>query len=94
MTKILAGRGDGEEPAADCKPMGKRGNHRAGRYPLRLTRPGIPAGGGGGGGEFPCGGSRPAWPNSAGKDQGKEFQGPRQELLSRNGWGGLTLGKI
>ena len=50
MTKILAGRGDGEEPAADCKPMGKRGNHRAGRYPLRSTRPGVPAGGGGGGG--------------------------------------------
>ena len=68
--------------------MGGRENHRAGRYPMRATRPGIPAV------EFPCWGSRPAWPNSAGKDQGKEFQGLRQELLSRNGVGRIDLGKL
>ena len=43
------------------------------------------------GGEFPGGESRTVWPVFflAGKLQGKEFQGPRQEWLSRNRWGEL-----
>ena len=77
MMKSLTGKGYEDEPATDCKSMRKRGKYRAG----------VPAG------KFPCGKSRPAWPSSAGKDQGTNFQGPHQEWLRRNGQGGLILGK-
>ena len=66
----------------------EEGETPGGTVPAEVDEAGSPRGG-----KFPCGESRPAWPSSAGKDKGTNFQGPRQEWLSRNGRGVLTLGK-
>ena len=88
VTKFLAGKGGGEEPAAVCRPMGRGEN--PGRDGTRRGRRGRKSRQGGGGISVWGITSRVAEFRRSRSREG--FPGAASGIVEQDGWGGLTLG--